>query len=355
MIGSRLYTTLWITIFAGLVSSQSCDFESDFCGWTNEASAIWERLNTATETTSTGPDRGHTTNTTNYFAYLNVRDYKDVNKIVIPNTTAVLVSESLSINSDICFRFYYHMYGAAINRLSMGILNDSKKQQMFIKTGDQNNSWHCGSFDVQTTVNTKIYIEAVTGENIFGDIAIDDLEIIQGKCNSSCGTISPDSPTTLPSNIITNSTSPVRSSPTTQPGNPGTTKETFNPVTDNILIYATCIPIAVLILIGVVAFICYKNKKKPEIFQPPRYGRRISNIQYQSYDRPVEEEETYDYIDDNQMRENQTDLGNPDYQTLPEDGGYILPPPPPPPPPCGPTTYIQAINGSDDPDDSVRF
>ncbi|XP_050414880.1 MAM and LDL-receptor class A domain-containing protein 2-like isoform X2 [Patella vulgata] len=307
MIGSRLYTTLWITIFAGLVSSQSCDFESDFCGWTNEASAIWERLNTATETTSTGPDRGHTTNTT------------------------------------------------TINRLSMGILNDSKKQQMFIKTGDQNNSWHCGSFDVQTTVNTKIYIEAVTGENIFGDIAIDDLEIIQGKCNSSCGTISPDSPTTLPSNIITNSTSPVRSSPTTQPGNPGTTKETFNPVTDNILIYATCIPIAVLILIGVVAFICYKNKKKPEIFQPPRYGRRISNIQYQSYDRPVEEEETYDYIDDNQMRENQTDLGNPDYQTLPEDGGYILPPPPPPPPPCGPTTYIQAINGSDDPDDSVRF
>ncbi|XP_050414849.1 MAM and LDL-receptor class A domain-containing protein 1 [Patella vulgata] len=354
MVGERLYTSLWITLLAGLVSSQDCDFESDFCDWTNEpeARAIWKRLNIATETQGTGPDRGHTTNTTNYFAYLNVRDYTDGNNIVIPNITAVLVSETLSVNSDICFRFYYHMYGEAINRLSVGILNDSKKQQMFFKTGDQNNAWHCGSFDVQTTVNTQIYIEAVTGENILGDIAIDDLEIIQGKCNSPCGTTSPGSATTLPSNTRNVPTT----TPTTQPDNSETTKDTSNLVSDNILIYATTIPIAVLILIGVVAFICYKNKKKPEIFLPPRYGlygHPVSNTQYLGYDLPVEDE-IYDDIDDNRMRENQIDLGNADYDTLPEGDGYVKPQLPPPPP-CGTTTYLQAINGSDHPDDSVRF
>ncbi|KAK6194401.1 hypothetical protein SNE40_000040 [Patella caerulea] len=355
MVGERLYSSLWIAIVAGLVSSQDCDFESGFCGWINElgAKAVWERSNISTETRYTGPEQGHTKNTTNYFAYLNVRNYTDENNIVIPNLSAVLVSETLADNSNACFRFYYHMYGRAIDRLSVGILNGSKKQPMFSKTGNQNNTWHCASIDVQTTVNAKIYIEAVTGENILGDIAIDDLNLILGQCNSPCSTTSPDIATTsLPGNPVYTSMTTA----TTQPDNPKTTIDTANPISDNILIYATSIPIAVLILIAIVAFICYKNKKKPEIFQPPRYGlygRRISNTQYQGYDRPIEEEETYHYIDDNQMRENQTDRGNADYDTLPEDDGYVKPQLPPPP--CGAPTHPSVTNSPDHPADSVRF
>ena len=59
------------------------------------------------------------------------------------NDTARLLSPLFPAQAgSSCLRFWYHMYGAHVNRLNVDVVMGSTKQVVWTKQGSQTNRWH---------------------------------------------------------------------------------------------------------------------------------------------------------------------------------------------------------------------
>jgi len=171
----KLGLIAYVAICAQLIGGyeQSCGFENGLCpGWYQSSfdDFNWSRRSGSTWSSLTGPSSGN--GDYGFYMYIETslpRSYGDKAKLLFSPPSSVIGTIS-------CLKFYYHMYGATINRLN--VLNGYSI--VFTKSGQQGNRWRYA--EVTVFVQNTISFEGITGSSFTGDIAIDDVSLTHGIC-----------------------------------------------------------------------------------------------------------------------------------------------------------------------------
>ena len=160
-------------------SSFDCTFEQGLASWTQDKSDQfdWSIATGTTLSRGTGPSSDHTLQSSSgHYAYIEVSGQS-------ANSTARLVSPSLFLGSTgQCFKFWFNMYGANVNKLNIYSKQGSVQKLLWTRSGNHGLGWHYGQVQVMTPGTTQIVIEGVAGVRYDGDIAIDDLSSNMGSC-----------------------------------------------------------------------------------------------------------------------------------------------------------------------------
>lgn len=152
---------------------------------------MWQIQSSGTPTLNTGPNLDHTGGSGN-FIYTLATGLQD-------NEVARLVSPVVSSqDSDLCVSFWYHMYGSHI-----GTLHIKQRKQtedgaadilLWTVSGHQGNRWREGRVLVPRTRKPyQVVIEGLVQRKSWGDIAVDDIKVLDGLGASECA--DPDVPT----------------------------------------------------------------------------------------------------------------------------------------------------------------
>ncbi|XP_071104753.1 MAM and LDL-receptor class A domain-containing protein 1-like [Haliotis cracherodii] len=156
----------------------SCDFEHGSCGWSQSHtdSFDWTLHQGSTGSVGTGPSFDHTTmSTQGHYIYIEASGQR-------PNASAAFVSPTFTTTGPTCVTFWYHMYGYHVNRLGVYLQSTGKFQQQWTKIGTQGNQWKYAEVEIGAVINTQVVFQALRGIGYQGDIALDDLKILNGAC-----------------------------------------------------------------------------------------------------------------------------------------------------------------------------
>ncbi|CAL4111317.1 unnamed protein product, partial [Meganyctiphanes norvegica] len=168
----------------------SCPFEGGTCGWTQDTTSDdfdWI-LSRGSMNPSTGPPRDRSSFTSS--ALMGGYAVIDSNWPRRPGDRARLMSQEFQAtnpDSPLCMRFWTHMFGNGIGTLSV-IIHDMNTQEdnvIWEISGEAGNAWYQGQVPIASGVPFKIVFQAVVGSNNLGDIAIDDISVVQGACPSA--------------------------------------------------------------------------------------------------------------------------------------------------------------------------
>ncbi|KAJ8278049.1 hypothetical protein GJAV_G00083270 [Gymnothorax javanicus] len=175
----------------------ACDFgwaeDPSFCGWTSEkgSSFRWQIQSSGTPTLNTGPYMDHTDGSGN-FIYTLATGTQD-------NEVARLVSPQVTmLDTDVCVSFWYHMLGSHIGTLHIKQRKETADGMadilLWTVSGHQGNRWREGRVRVPPSSKPyQVVIEGVVERGSRGDIAVDDVKILDGLNMSDCR--DPDVPT----------------------------------------------------------------------------------------------------------------------------------------------------------------
>ncbi|PFX21360.1 G-protein coupled receptor GRL101 [Stylophora pistillata] len=164
-----------------------CDFQDGLCVLTEDSKVRWSIGSGSTPTKNTGPDYDHSTyRPEGRYIYLEASDYDT-------GDTAVLTSHAIAAGITACVQFWYHMKGKDVGSLNVLILRNDSTMIMWSLTGQQGPDWLFGQVGYKDIFNSfKIVIEGVRGNGVYGDIALDDLLILEGEnCQTVYGNENP--------------------------------------------------------------------------------------------------------------------------------------------------------------------
>eukprot|EP00118_Oscarella_pearsei_P003168 m.13253 g.13253 ORF g.13253 m.13253 type:complete len:3799 (+) comp24600_c0_seq1:127-11523(+) len=177
--------------------ANSCDFEQGLCGWKNVQadSTDWTRSSGTTLTDLTGPSYDHTTySSSGFYVYLETSGLK-------AGSTAILQSKNYNHFGHTCsFSFAYIMNGQDVGIIAVDILtNSGTRMNLWSRSGNLGTRWftttlHLGVADS----GFVIQIIATHGGGSLGDIAIDDLELIDCHQTPTVAPPTPPSPQDFP-------------------------------------------------------------------------------------------------------------------------------------------------------------
>ena len=100
---------------------------------------------------------------------------------------SLMISPNLTIEGVHCLEFYYHMWGATTGRLSIYRKYDTYIRRILWRMfGNQGNAWRRGEIEVEGGPLQLVFETREAGgkDGYQGDMAIDDVLIIPGKCKS---------------------------------------------------------------------------------------------------------------------------------------------------------------------------
>ncbi|XP_054714592.1 LOW QUALITY PROTEIN: MAM and LDL-receptor class A domain-containing protein 2-like [Uloborus diversus] len=155
--------------------SINCTFDVDECGWypdNNFTVTTWQRAKTSIEY---GPKNDHT-GKGGYFMYLKASWYYR------KGDKAHLVAPRQNATSGRCFNFWYHMFGQDVGTLNVIVRTDQGNTTIWSKSDSQGNAWKQGMRTVKSDDPYSIVIEGIFGAYAKPVIAIDDVEMYEGKC-----------------------------------------------------------------------------------------------------------------------------------------------------------------------------
>ncbi|XP_041460949.1 MAM and LDL-receptor class A domain-containing protein 1-like [Lytechinus variegatus] len=159
-----------------------CTFEDGLCGYTQakDDDRDWTRRPGSTPSFRTGPDFDHTIGNVNgYYIYLEASPGRagEKTRLLSPFAPA----------GKYCVGFWFHMYGQSINTLNVYIQrnNTALDLPVWTRTGSSGNQWKEGYIDVVDIKDFRVVYEAIKGRSFTGDIAIDDLDLIEGQCKGT--------------------------------------------------------------------------------------------------------------------------------------------------------------------------
>ncbi|XP_044162897.1 MAM and LDL-receptor class A domain-containing protein 2-like [Acropora millepora] len=163
------------TVLQARTDTEVCGFEDGLCrGWHQSYADDfdWRRHRGSTSSTGTGPSSGH--GGYGFYMYIETSRRSYIEK----KAKLLFLPPSSIIGKMSCLKFYYHMYGATINRLN--VFNGNS--MVFTKSGQQGNRWLHAEMTV--LVRNKITFEGITGPSYTqsGVIAIDDVSLTDGFC-----------------------------------------------------------------------------------------------------------------------------------------------------------------------------
>ncbi|XP_051552900.1 MAM and LDL-receptor class A domain-containing protein 1 [Myxocyprinus asiaticus] len=169
--------------------SGQCDFEENVCSWMNLLEvddADWLRAQAGTAN-HTGPSVDHTTNsTTGYYLYVD-------SSVGVWGDTAMILSEIFTPDSrGQCFIFWYHIYGYNVGTLNLYINNRSIYERgnklgliVWTESGDQGDVWRKSNIYVEYRESFWFIFQFLKGAGTKGNVAIDDVHIIPGPCDTN--------------------------------------------------------------------------------------------------------------------------------------------------------------------------
>ncbi|CAB4007264.1 MAM and LDL-receptor class A domain-containing 2-like, partial [Paramuricea clavata] len=165
--------------------ADACSFEqNNLCGWKNEPTKDdfdWTRATGGTASVNTGPSADHTFGTSKgYYMYIEATGKSRGDK-------AQLLSPRYPKTTGRCLQFWYHMYGSDMGTLTVykKVLTSGSSYNIRIwwRSGDKSNIWRIGRVSVwSSTYDYQAVFEGVVGRSFRGDIAIDDVKLLDGKC-----------------------------------------------------------------------------------------------------------------------------------------------------------------------------
>uniref|UniRef100_A0A2C9KE99 MAM domain-containing protein n=1 Tax=Biomphalaria glabrata TaxID=6526 RepID=A0A2C9KE99_BIOGL len=157
-----------------------CTFTGgDFCGYFESRTDDfdWTLTNHATPSLNTGPSGDHTTGH-DYYIYIESSSPQKF------GDRAVLISALMAPASiHMCLKFWYHMFGADIDTLNVYLINGANYSRIWTRSGSHGNVWRQGEAPVFSTQNYQISFEGTVGHGYGGDIALDDISLINGSCS----------------------------------------------------------------------------------------------------------------------------------------------------------------------------
>ncbi|XP_070543844.1 MAM and LDL-receptor class A domain-containing protein 1-like [Ptychodera flava] len=164
----------------------SCDFESDFCGLTNEGGnkVNWVRNKGSTPTPETGPSTDHTkSNSQGSYVFVNADALG-----YLERTT--MTTETFDATSNSCLKFWYHMRGRHCGYLSITVVEDKTGRSTLVweRWFDQGDHWLQGQANIIAKESYRVEFEVfnkIEYDKFEGDIALDDVAIINGSCNEN--------------------------------------------------------------------------------------------------------------------------------------------------------------------------
>ncbi|RVE62060.1 hypothetical protein OJAV_G00176900 [Oryzias javanicus] len=165
------------------VSASSCTFDDGMCGWTQgaEDELDWLSESGPTETPDSGPAGDHTTGKGNY---LHIRSAPPSLK----GSRAQLKSAVLppAGGGGYCVALWYHMFGATVGDLKIFLqtAGTAEKQLIWQKSGTQEDEWLLCQSHVTLQSPHQVILEATVGGPA-GDIAVDDIALMEGACPAS--------------------------------------------------------------------------------------------------------------------------------------------------------------------------
>ncbi|XP_019642245.1 PREDICTED: deleted in malignant brain tumors 1 protein-like, partial [Branchiostoma belcheri] len=172
----------------------ACDFDVNTCNFTSDTTTdfLWRRRTGRTPSSETGPSFDHTSGN-GYYMYIEASSPRQRGDI------ARLWSPVFDAYGTHCLQFAYHVYGDSIGALRVLVGNDL----VFMRNTTQGNMWHDTKIDV-TMNQDQIIFEGEVGIGWRGDVAIDDVLLYSGSCQSNAATEAPTTPvpaTTIPTVI----------------------------------------------------------------------------------------------------------------------------------------------------------
>ncbi|XP_071504491.1 MAM and LDL-receptor class A domain-containing protein 1-like [Diadema antillarum] len=164
-------------------SPWDCTFEDQtLCSWTQGTNDDfdWQLQSGSTPSVGTGPPADHTTQTIN--GYYVVIDASSAGE----NQRARLYSDDITEGEHKCLAFWYHMYGAHVGDLTVGYGDTDGTPDgavIWSMSGTQDYSWTIGLVSFTATDDhPKVYFEATATAGNQGDIALDDIFVLDGYC-----------------------------------------------------------------------------------------------------------------------------------------------------------------------------
>uniref|UniRef100_A0AAR2L0Z9 Neuropilin n=1 Tax=Pygocentrus nattereri TaxID=42514 RepID=A0AAR2L0Z9_PYGNA len=167
----------------------ACDFgwasDPSFCGWTSEETGYkWQIQSSGTPTLNTGPNMDHTGGSGNFIYTLATGAQEtEIARIVSPAVS--------SQDSDLCMSFWYHMFGSHIGTLHIKQRRERGQDVtdvlLWTVSGHQGNRWREGRVLIpHSSKPYQVVIEGVVERKSWGDIAVDDIKILDNLNMADC-------------------------------------------------------------------------------------------------------------------------------------------------------------------------
>ncbi|XP_053387754.1 MAM and LDL-receptor class A domain-containing protein 1-like [Mercenaria mercenaria] len=174
-------------------SSVSCNFDlPDICGYHNRQypgsdNFDWLRHQMKTLSQGTGPNMDHTSGK-GYYMYIETSSPRHSGEI------ARIESPAFTADGHQRLTFWYNAYGTGIGDLKVyletkGVLGSP----VFVESkGTQSSVWQRACVQItKASSDVKVVFEGVVGRDYHGDIAIDDVKLEHGDCQSGVQTTVP--------------------------------------------------------------------------------------------------------------------------------------------------------------------
>nr|XP_014343290.1 PREDICTED: MAM domain-containing glycosylphosphatidylinositol anchor protein 2 [Latimeria chalumnae] len=173
-----------------------CGFEDDnICLFTQDKNDEfdWTKQSAVTRgeskyTPNTGPSTDRSGSKHGFYMYIETsrpREKGEKARLLSPVFNVAPKNPYGATNTAYCFSFYYHMYGKHIGALNVYLRLKGQtiiENQIWTLRGNQGERWSQAHVNLYPTTLFQIIIEGVRGDSVEGDIAIDDISIVEGEC-----------------------------------------------------------------------------------------------------------------------------------------------------------------------------
>ncbi|CAL8279708.1 unnamed protein product [Lota lota] len=164
-------------------SQMDCDFERGLCNWVQETSEGFDWIRNSglqVDQPLDGPMYDHTVENANgFYLLLNGSGSKDGESAVL---SLPLPGEQ---QTDICVGFWYYMLGPLVPRLDLVVKNTTSDWLAWTRQGSQDLEWMNAQVTISTSQAVKVMFEGQRNTSSRGFVAIDDITVRQGICNTS--------------------------------------------------------------------------------------------------------------------------------------------------------------------------
>ncbi|XP_062929964.1 apical endosomal glycoprotein-like [Mobula hypostoma] len=175
----HLLTLLLLLLLPHSLLAISCNFETGLCEWQNGADDQWQLgSGNCSNSSKPGPMYDHTISCGGQYLFVSRAKpdgSKDLARLFTVRQTATAC--------DLCFSFWYHMYGPRIGNLNLKVQQEGQREVLLWTRGaTQGNKWRHGFHTISPQLkHFQMIFEASQTDGV-ADIAIDDISVVGGPC-----------------------------------------------------------------------------------------------------------------------------------------------------------------------------